>query len=221
MTKPHINVLIATPGHSMVADYVKSLIDTLALCSSRGISVAYLSQYSSLVANAREITLSGSWNNAIEESRPLSGEVTYDKIFWIDSDISWTPEDFLKLYESDLDVVSGVYVLSSGTIAAYTSPNAHMSVEDLKDKTEPFEIIGCGFGFLAVKSGIFEKIKRPWFSSVTIKLGEGDSAIDFPVSGEDISWCIKTTDLGYKINLDPTVLLTHHKTMPLSLKGQL
>jgi GT2 family glycosyltransferase len=47
----------------------------------------------------------------------------------------------------------------------------------------------------------------------------GDKEITFPIMGEDISWCARAMDLGYKIWMDPSVLVSHHKTVQLDWKG--
>jgi hypothetical protein len=220
MDKPHVNLIIATPGHSLMADYVKSLLATSRELSNRGITWIYTNGYASHVADAREITLSGTFKNEIANSNPLSGQITYDKILWIDSDIAWDPEDVIKLYESDKDVVSGAYLFASGEVAAYEKfMGSGYSFDDIKDKTEIMEIDGCGFGFVCVKPGIFESLTRPWFQSAMVKLEQDGKEYEFPVMGEDISWCMRVKEKGYEIWLDPTVQVTHHKTMKLTWKG--
>ena len=55
----HYDILIATPGAMMEAQYVKSLVNTLAECDKRGITYKFISAYGSLVHHARELTASG------------------------------------------------------------------------------------------------------------------------------------------------------------------
>jgi hypothetical protein len=222
MNKTHINVIIATPGHSLMSDYVKSLIATTFELSKRNITWSYTNLYSSHVADSREVTLSGTFQNDLSNSKPLSGEVTYDKIIWIDSDINWTPEDFIKLYESDKDIVSGGYLFPSGEVAAYKEfMKPGFRLEDIKDEKELIPIDGCGFGFVAVKSGVFESLSRPWFQSaiVRFKTEEDNKEYEFPIIGEDISWCMRVKNNGYQIWLDPTVQVTHNKMTKLTWEG--
>jgi hypothetical protein len=82
--------------------------------------------------------------------------------------------------------------------------------------TEPVKIEGCGFGFLAVKSGVFENMTRPWFQAA---MATTDDGITFPIMGEDISWCKRVTDAGHEIWFDPSVKVTHHKMMKLTWEG--
>lgn len=214
---PHVNLIIATPGHSVKGAYVKSLLATIGELSSRGFTFTFLNEYASHVADAREITLSGTFVNDITNSKPASGQITYDKILWIDSDIAWKPEDAVKLVESDKDIVSGAYMLTDGTVAAYPKLfEKGFSIDDILEKTELEKIEACGFGFLAVKSGIFEQLSRPWFQSVNKDIVVEGKTYNFNVIGEDISWCSRVKDLGYDIWLDPTVRVTHEKTVQLS-----
>jgi hypothetical protein len=221
MNKPHINVIIATPGHSLMSDYVKSLLATMNELGKREITSAFTNLYSSHVADAREVTLSGTFQNDLTNSKPLSGNVTYDKIIWIDSDITWTPEDFIKLYKSDKDIVTGAYLFPTGEVAAYPeSMKPGLKFEDVKDKTDLIPLTGCGFGFVAVKAGVFESLSRPWFQSAftTVK-GSDEKDYTFPVIGEDISWCMRVIEKGYEIWLDPTIQVTHNKMMKLTWEG--
>ena len=86
---PHINLMICTPGHSVMKNYLDSLIKTFSLLQREGITFGFANEYSSLVHNAREVTLSGTNNNFLDDSRPFSAKLTYDKIMWIDSDMMW------------------------------------------------------------------------------------------------------------------------------------
>lgn len=212
-----VNIIIATPGHSVMSSYVKSLLSLASVFSEIGLSWIWSSEYSSHVADAREITLSGTIKNNIVENRPLEGAIDYDKILWIDSDINFTPEDVLKLINSDKDIISGAYLLATGEVTAYREIlGPSYTYDEVLKMTEPVKIAGCGFGFLAVKKGVFESLSRPWFQSALVKTKDG---FEFPMMGEDLSWCKRVTDKGYEIWLDPTIRVTHHKTMKLTWEG--
>lgn len=221
-TIPHVNVLICTPGHSVMKEYLKSLIATFDVLNKENISYGYSIDYSSLVADARELTLDGNFAMNQYESRPFNGQVTYDKLFWIDSDISWTPEDFLALYKSDKDIISGGYLLPNGTVVAHKEVGSMpLTIEEFMKMKDPESIGAVGFGFLAVKQGVFESLSRPWFQSVSLTKTNIETGIEhtFPISGEDISWCYRVGKNGYKIWIHPSVKVTHHKTMKLTWEG--
>lgn len=214
MTKPHYNVVIATPGRMFHAEYVRSLVETMSELSNLGLSAKLLNKYSSFIPTARELTAVDRFGHDYSTNLVGSGDFTYDKIFWIDSDIEWTVEDFMKIYNSDLDIVSGLYTLDpTGKVAVHITnargvPTAVNKVEFIMHD-EPVEVGGVGFGFVAMKSGVFENIPRPWFLIGRVQWSE-ESEMRVNV-GEDYSWCGKAQQAGFKIFVDPTVKLRHHK----------
>lgn len=216
----HVNVIILTPGNSMLPSYVNSLLATGAEFNKRGITWYWATGYASHVADAREITLSGQYQNILSESRPFNGNMTYDKLLWIDSDIAWKPEDAIKLYESDKEIISGAYLFANGVVAAYPEfMGQGYGYSDVMDMEDVVEIQGCGFGFVAIKRGVFESLSRPWFQPVIgSKMLDGE-LITIPIIGEDLSLCKRAMDVGFKIYFDPTVKVTHHKNMKLTWEG--
>jgi hypothetical protein len=217
----HYDVLIATPGAMLEAQYVKSLVQTLAECDKRGITYKWLNHYSSLVHHARELTAAGSDGMNLDPSQisPGGNNITYNKIFWIDSDISWTPEQFFKIYDSEYDVTTGAYLLADGFTTSIHAWNQSGGIpaHEIVQLEDPFPIQSHGFGFVAMKSGVFEKIQRPWFSHEKVQVGmtaDGQPIVD--AVGEDISWCVKAYQAGIDLYFDPTVLVTHMKKQPIT-----
>jgi hypothetical protein len=218
MEKPHFNVVIATPGNSFTPGYMRSILRTTATLTAEGLSWNFVNQGGSLVAMARESTVGGTNTNDPTMTKPWGGEFTYDKIIWIDSDIEWLPADFFRLYNSDKDIVSGCYLMEDRHIPIYNQPRGGMMPEDmLLGMTEPFTVAGAGFGFIAVKSGVFEKMPRPWFGPVAIPNTDEtrDIGPEFILIGEDLSWCTKAINCGFDIWVDPLVRVTHQKTYQL------
>jgi hypothetical protein len=211
----HYDVLIATPGAMLEAQYVKSLVETLAECNRRGVSYKWLNAYASLVHHARELTASGGEGMQLDPDHrgPMGDSVTYNKIFWIDSDIAWTPEQFFKLYDSEYEVVSGAYIVSdevTTTVHAWGKPGGIPIPEIMKMKA-PLKVQSIGFGFVTMKYGVFERLPRPWFKHFdqTVPTAKGNQVVDS--IGEDVSWCIKAYQAGIEIYFDPSVLVNHMK----------
>ena len=218
---PHINLMICTPGHSMMGSYVKSLLDLSAELNKQEITWGFANDYSSHVADARELTLSGTKTNSLSENRPFEGKLTYDKLMWIDSDIAFTPEDVIALYNSEKDIISGAYLLAGGEVMAYREQlGAPYTYEEVKKMKELVQVGGVGFGFVCVKSGVFESLARPWFQSAitTTHFEEGEN-FTFAMIGEDLSWCEHAKQKGYEIWFNPNIRVTHHKTMKLTWEG--
>lgn len=217
MTTSHVNVIICTPGHSLMSTYVRSLLGLIDRLSQEGLTWAFSSEFSSHVGDAREMTLNGDNQQDISNSKPFKGQFTYDVLLWIDSDITFTPDDAMKLIRSDKKIISGAYLLASGEVLAYPKLlKSGYVFEQVKEMTEPVKIEGCGFGFIAIKSGVFESLSRPWFQSTPVSTDDG---YIFHMMGEDLSWCKRVMDAGFEIWFDPTVRVTHHKTMKLTWEG--
>jgi hypothetical protein len=215
---PHYNVIIATPGRSMEAEYVRSLVKTTEYLQKAGISYKYVNQYSSQVSAAREATTMDSDFLDAFNTQPIRGECTYDTMIWIDSDISWEIEDFMKIYESDKDIISGVYFNHLGVpMFSVHDDQLYSDPKILQNAKDVFEIFAAGFGFIAIKQGVFEKMPRPWFETVYQKIENGEGKEMLIPFGEDYSWCAKARQCGFEIYLDPSVRLTHHKKIAIKM----
>jgi hypothetical protein len=217
----HYNVVIATPGRMFHSEYVQSLVKTLEALTAEGLTYTFLNKYSSFVPTARELTAIDRWDHNYDSNEIAEGKFTYDKLFWIDSDVEWDPEDFLALYKSELEIVSGLYAIDQYGKLAVGYPNEHGAMTSVQSvefllHTEPVEVGGVGFGFLCVKSGVFENIPRPWFLIGKMKWSP-DSEIRVNV-GEDYSWCGQAQRAGYKIYVNPLIKLKHHKETIFEVK---
>jgi GT2 family glycosyltransferase len=211
--KKHYDVLIATPGSSLNPEYVTSLLATIEWLTANGYTYKWLNKYSSFIPSAREITALDQWENDWKTREVGAGKFTYGKIFWIDSDISWDVEMFEKIFKSDLDIVGGLYRTDPmGTVACaffdakrrptLVGENSFFMQED------PIEVFGLGFGFIAMKQGVFESCDRPWFRIQGVQWDE----LDFECNvGEDYSWCMNARKNGFQVYVDPTVKVKHHK----------
>jgi len=216
-TKPHFNVVITTPGSKLEADYVKSLMGTIHTLQANNISWLYQNEYASLVTNAREATITGSRNLEVFNSSPGKGQYTYDKIFCIDSDIVWNPEQFLRLYSSDKEVISAVYFDAQGADAMIHKnkndfrPTSREELQLLQQLGEPIEVYGVGLGFMCIKSGVFETLKRPWFGLGKVLQEVDGVTYELPL-GEDLYFCERVAEQGHKVFVDPNIIVGHIKS---------
>lgn len=215
---PHYNVAIATPGKMFHAEYVQSLVKTLRVLSEREITYTFLNRYSSFVPTARELTATDSAQHDYSHSRIAGGKFTCDKIFWIDSDIEWEPDDFLNLYLSELGITSGLYALDhTGLVAAGKLDSEgimkRMNSRELMFEMEPIVVGGVGFGFVCVDAKIWESVPRPWFLIGKMQWDESGLMVNV---GEDYSWCGRAQAAGHKIYLDTAVRVKHHKEMTVT-----
>jgi len=144
---------------------------------------------------------------------PFFGTIEYDYIMWIDSDIIFKPEDFMKLVNRDVDIVSGLY---KRTPEFYTAVRYNPSVTlkdiveisepDIEGQTDLIEVSLCGLGFMLVKKGVFESLERPWFLHPVADFLGATTSIS-----EDAYFCMKAQEAGFKLWVDPTVRVGHEK----------
>jgi hypothetical protein len=211
--KPHYDVLIATPGKLLHAEYVESLVETTKWLSGQGLTYKFLNKQSSFIPSGRELTATDTYSHNWETQEIGSGAYTYTKIVWIDSDIEWDTTAFEMLWESEHDVIGGLYQTHpDGTVAVAHFDDKGRPVKvneaDFIFDVDPVEVFGVGFGFVAMKQGVFEKCDRPWFRIRGMQWDE----LDFEVNvGEDYSWCMNARENGFKIMLDPQIRVRHHK----------
>jgi len=207
------DVLIATPGRMVHAEYVQSLVATTELLNDLGITYKFLNKYSSFVPSARELTATDTYHHNWDTRTIGAGKYRYNKIIWIDSDVEWDPNDFYRLYESEHDIISGlVQTDPGGTVGVnYPDPNGvptHVNKVEFLLHSEPVEVGGVGFGFVAMRYGVFETMERPWFKIRDVQLNNVEYRTNM---GEDYSWCESAREAGFKIMVDPMIKLRHHK----------
>lgn len=156
-------------------------------------------------------------------------EMGADRMLWLDSDMAFNP-DLLEiltetLEKDDRDIVTGVYYRRAKPYTPVLIKTINPQ-EDGTVKTEnyddyptdgPFEVEGCGFGCVLMKTSILTDIALnfgTWFSPMANV-------------GEDIAFCMRARELGYKIWCEPKAQCGHvgttiiTKTTYDAMKGQI
>jgi hypothetical protein len=223
--KQEIDVCILLPGDTFHQYFVNALTNTILTLVNKGKSFFIKDAYSSILPDLRNKLVGG--RSGIEG---ISNEPFHfdgfkpKKVFFIDSDIVWNAEEFDRLLNSDEDIISGWYSRVDGmTVVLQKDDKGYLTVPatEMIQKTELMEVDGIGLGFMCVKYEVLEKMGYPWFQ-FTIpdnpSMGdENDSTIMIPTSGEDVWFCQRAKEEGYKIIVDPTIQLRHLKTVPVYL----
>lgn len=133
-----------------------------------------------------------------------------DLVMWFDSDMVFNPDTLKRLLEhidNGADMVTGIYYRRTPPFSpiAFTTMNlnedgtAFTWEEPDKIPDEPFEVAACGFGCVLMRSEIFV--------AVFAKFGQ----LFTPIAncGEDIAFCWRARQCGYKILADPSIGLGH------------
>ena len=141
-------------------------------------------------------------------------EHKFDYIMWVDSDIIIPKDTLVKLLSHEKEIVSGVYSykrLNGGEVVAKRfidkkkEDYQDIKISEIKEASGLMQIDGMGFGCVLTKVSVFDKIPFPWF-------------IYTQDMGEDIFFCRKAMNEGYKLWLDTDVICGHIGTVNYDIK---
>jgi hypothetical protein len=217
-----LRVVFCLPGRSFSSKFLRSWTNLVGYCGENHIGFA-LTQSDISIPNlfyVRNLCLGGSVERG-ESQKPFNGEVDYTHLMWIDSDIIFTPAQFQHLIDRDCDIISGLYMLEGvGEFAAVREWDKEyfrthgsfqfMKPQEISGQANPIEVAYAGMGFMLVKRGVFEALTYPWFRPIEQRIG---NMVD--VSPEDSSFCLRVREKGFKIFVDPAVIVGHEKKVIL------
>ncbi len=133
----------------------------------------------------------------------LANDFTH--ILFIDSDMKFNPDTLEVMLANDVDICGVLYNQRALPLRANI-----MSLEE-KEVKGRHEVVKCeiqkgltevrwaGTGIMLIKSKVFKNIKAPWFAFQY----EGEYV------GEDVYFCRKAREAGYKILIDAGVPVRH------------
>ena len=132
-----------------------------------------------------------------------------DFVFWLDSDMVFKSDTLVRMMDTlkknDLDILTGLYfrrvppyspvlfdkLEQNGEITEFSEFN--------KIPDELFEVGGCGFGCVLMKTDVFFDVQSK-FDNMFAPRGN---------NGEDVAFCIRARECGYKIYCDPSIVCGH------------
>lgn len=216
-----VKVVICCPGNSFSARFVGCLGRLIKHFDTQGYEYRFSTAYSRNIYEARNKCLVADPTQGANQ-QPFNGW-PYTHILWIDDDITFTADDFDLLLQADKDVVSGFYIMADAQNYAcvkvwdekYFAEHGNfefMTPDDIKDGRRPTRVEYTGFGWMLIRSGVFEKIGYPWFDARYLEIGD---ACD--ISMEDVSFCLKCKDQKIPVFAHPKVIVGHNKTLELKL----
>lgn len=187
-----MKLLIAIPCMDTVpVAFMQSLLKLIQKLTADGVDYEVAIESGTLVYMARD-RLAG---KAVNQR--------FTHVLWLDSDMVFEPEIVEDLQFCGKDFVTGI---AHGRRKPFTSclfkniDLNHLELWKLEDyPAEAFEVAGCGMACCLMST---EVIKQ-----VMINCGTAFNPI--MQYGEDISFCKRAHDLGFKIYAEPTVRLGH------------
>ena len=123
-------------------------------------------------------------------------------LLFVDTDMVFQPSVLEKLLKDDKDIIGvKTYLRQSERVSTVASVDENGENPLPESETELFECYGVGTGFMLIKADVLRKMEKPRFMFDFNKDGE--------VIGEDIWFCRKARQMGYKVWCDPTVEVLH------------
>lgn len=132
-----------------------------------------------------------------------------DYVFWMDSDMVFKPDTLVRMLktikEHDIDILTGLYFrrVPPYTPVLFDKLDIHgieCDWSEFKEIPEGlFEVGGCGFGCVLMKTDVFFDVQSKY------------STMFAPIAnnGEDIAFCWRARECGYKIWCDPSIVCGH------------
>lgn len=133
-----------------------------------------------------------------------------DYVFWLDSDMVFQPDTLVRMMDTvqkhDIDMLTGLYFRRVPPYSPVLFDKLEMRTKTVLDwsefKTIPedlFEVGGCGFGCVLVSTEVLMSVQGK----------HGNMFAPMGNNGEDIAFCIRARDCGYKIICDPSIICGH------------
>ena len=227
-------IVFALPGDTFSHRFLLGWTMIFNYCMNHDITPLITNHQSNNIYYVRNMCLGGNNLRGVEQ-KPFNGEVNYDFIMWIDSDQVFSVENFVNLLQHNEDIMSGLYLMESGkefaTVEkmdqAYFKKHGHyefLSGEELllrrKKEEEPvIEVDYTGMGWMLVKKGVFEKMQYPWFTPDWQEMEYSDPSGNVvnvrEFTMEDVCFCKKAKELGFKVKVDTRNVVGHEKRMVL------
>ena len=132
-----------------------------------------------------------------------------DYVFWLDSDMVFPPDTLIRmmntLRKNDLDILTGLYFrrVPPYTPVLFDKLSIDGDVCDFSEfdsiPKDLFEVGGCGFGCVLMKTDVFFDVQSKF----------GNMFAPVANNGEDIAFCCRAKECGYKIYCDPSIICGH------------
>lgn len=186
-----------------------SLIGTMRVLDKEGIKVRIESLVGSSIVQ---------WARSVIAGKFLKSDFTH--LFWIDADVVWTPDDFVRLlgFGAQYDVVAATYPFKADTVKYFVNPatpgqweiNGHGLIK----------IRNAGLGFTLCKRAVMEKI-----AATKTTVHDDHNNVVYPdifrvdytrdangratPRGEDCAFFDDVRAAGFEAWLDPSINLGH------------
>ena len=184
-----MKLLIAVPCYeTMRVEFARSLFDLVGWLHEHGVTHEVKILAGTLIYAARDKLAKHAVNNG------------FDEVLWLDSDMVFDRHLYEDLKTPNKDMVCGLFVARRFPYVSCLFKSIK-PVERISDyPNDTFEVAACGFGAVLMKAQILKDV---------IISGGGRCFVPEQDLGEDVAFCKRATDLGYRIWCEPTARVGH------------
>ena len=199
-----MSILFCTPcyGGMVTAQHFKSCLSLAAVLDQIGLKHDWdIGWNESLITRARN------------EMAKKFLDSDYERLFWLDADIEFTPDDVADIYNLDADIGVAFYSMKRPDKPLSAWKDGKLVTLDECPK-EPFEVDLAGTGFMCIKRVVLETLAKTSESYIG-PLGETPALFMTPVhnggfESEDYNFCRRAREIGFRIVGDPGIKLGHY-----------
>lgn len=133
-----------------------------------------------------------------------------DFLFFLDVDMLVPAHTLVSLLQKNVDIISGAYhqkAVPFGPVAFIEKEDGTYDKEKILEK-KVYQVDAVGTGCLLVKTSVFKAMEKPYFSRILPnEISEHSKDLKFDKKnglGEDVFFCKKAKQKGFKIYYDNT-----------------
>lgn len=197
--------LALVSSHVIPSEFLDYLLPLIFHTLQKGIKLTFSISHASFVDWARNICVEEALN-----------DYNSDYVFFLDVDV-FPPQNIIeKLLAQNKDIVSGPYHSKKPPFHPHAYKeldNGSYETIEIK-KNSLLEVDAVGAGCLLIKTNVLKKMTKPWFSTVLPGLNaEHAKDLKFDKTqglGEDLYFCKKARNAGFKIYYDNTINNVFH-----------
>ena len=230
--QPKKKVIVGLPGSNFSSKFLMSWTQTMYTIWTQGrYDITVCPGESSFVSFARMKTMGLDVLRGANQ-KPFD-DMPFDVWVTIDSDIVFTPEQFIRLVEDteQHSVVAGSYMMNDQRHLAVVKDWDHeffvkhgffqfltpQDVETWKveNKVKYMPVSYIGMGFMAIRKEALNALKYPYFHRKLERIEMSDGKIITDISSEDVCFCKNLQKAGFTVYLDTEIRVGHEKKIVL------
>lgn len=199
-----MSVLFCTPcyGGQVLAPHFKSCLDLSRELTEQNVPYDWLIRWNESLVHRARMGMTAEFL-----------KTDFERMMWIDADISFSPDDVARLWNLDADIAVGVYRMKKqdSGYAAWVDGQLVKNLDELP--CNPINVDYAGTGFMMIKRHVLEdlsdKVEKYENEVKDIPALYMTPIKDGILLSEDYYFCTLARENGYKITMDTSIKLGH------------